>query len=552
MVRRTLACISIVASLTCAAPCGAQAADAAPEASDAGPKTEALPVTIKLASTPIQAEAVRAAIEAELRVAVRIEDTAPAEGLSVSVKWRRATVSYRSQQGETTTRSLDLPANAEQAVEVIALLAGNLARDEASELLARLAPPPNAEPEPSTTESPAATAETPSAETPPAETPPAEAPKPPAPTAKPATKKPTNAKPVKDDLIRGPPGELNLSLWYPMTYLKHTERRALRVEFGLAYSRVGAIEGVGFTGGFLHVEQRTRGAIGAFGWTRTDGDVIGLQWGGLVTEGHGKLRGADVANILALRWGNIEGAQMGVLFAQATNVTGAQISAGVATADDVLGAQVGIISSARDVQGGQLNLVGVTRDIEGAQLGLVNVARDIDGGQIGLVNVARSTDFQLGLVNVAERVDGAALGLASIAGNGYVEPTVYALLGDRDSFNAGVKFVAGWTYSLLAAGMTTAENSEPRVEAGGGLHYELPSFRNGPVVDRVALELGGHLGHTGFSSNQAQEDFLHYRGGVALRTFRLLWVFVGYDVSHDVAPFGESVGQATYCGLSLF
>jgi hypothetical protein len=103
---------------------------------------DSLPVTIKLASTPIQAEALRVAIEAELNVAVRVEDALTEEGLSVNVTWRRATVSFRSKDGQATTRSMNLPANTEQAVEVIALLAGNLARDEASELLARLAPPP--------------------------------------------------------------------------------------------------------------------------------------------------------------------------------------------------------------------------------------------------------------------------------------------------------------------------------------------------------------------------------------------------------------------------
>src|SRR6188768_2558667 len=145
------------------------AADDGPAPAPAAPApAQALPVTIKLASTPLQAEAIRAAIESELRVPVRLDDVAPDEGLTVSVKWRRATVIYRSRQGETTTRSLDLPANAEQSVEVIALLAGNLARDEASELLARLAPPPSA-----AAETPAVTGE--SAPPAPESTPPVEA-----------------------------------------------------------------------------------------------------------------------------------------------------------------------------------------------------------------------------------------------------------------------------------------------------------------------------------------------------------------------------------------
>jgi hypothetical protein len=548
MVRSVLGCIAIAAAVAWSAPCAAQEAPA-PEAGVA-PEADALPVTIKLASTPIQAEAVRRAIESELRVPVRVEDVPSDESLAVTVKWRRATVSYRSKQGEATTRSLDLPANSEQAVEVIALLAGNLARDEASELLARLAPPPTPEPDPAPAEAETATATPPPAES----AAPAEAEKTPEPAPAPEQKKSEPKKPAKGGLIRGNPTSLNLTLWYPLTLLDRTERRALQGELGLAYSRVGAIEGAGFTGGYLRVEQDVRGAAGSFGWTRVDGDIIGLQWAGLFTEGHGKLRGAEVANFGSLRWGNVEGAQAGGLFSLAKNVTGGQLSAGAAFADDVLGGQIAPIAVARDVRGGQINLVGVTRDLEGGQIGLVNVARDIDGGQIGLVNVARQVDLQLGLVNVAERVDGAAFGLASIAGNGHVQPTAYTLLGDRGSFNAGVKFVAGWAYSLLAAGLTNDENGETRTraEGGGGVRWELSAFRNAPIVDRVALEVGGHVSHTWFPPETGEQDFLHYRGTVSLRTFKFLWLSVGYDVSHDLVPFGESFGRATYLGLGVF
>jgi hypothetical protein len=168
MLGRYLAIVSCVACLLWTGLSSAQdgAAPSTP-ATSATPATDALSVTTKLVSTPLEAEAIRAAIASELRVAVRLEETLVDEGLSVTVKWRRATVSYRSKHGETTTRSLDLPANSEQAVEVIALLAGNLARDEASELLARLAPPPP----PPTTDTPSSSdAPPPSADQPSAET----------------------------------------------------------------------------------------------------------------------------------------------------------------------------------------------------------------------------------------------------------------------------------------------------------------------------------------------------------------------------------------------
>jgi hypothetical protein len=492
---------------------------------------DSLPVTIKLASTPIQAEALRVAIEAELNVAVRVEDALTEEGLSVNVTWRRATVSFRSKDGQATTRSMNLPANTEQAVEVIALLAGNLARDEASELLARLAPPP---PPPSSEAAEPAPAEE-AAPAPPVETPPA----PPKPEEK---KEPAKSEPPRkkneelDGLI---PSKANLSLFHPVTLLDNTERRALHLEGGLAYSRVGAIEGVGFTLGYLRVEKDVRGAIGSLGWTRVDGDVVGLQWSALFSEGHGKVRGAEVDGLVALRWGNVEGAQASGIFGYAKNVYGFQGSGFGVLADDVMGAQA--------------SLVTVARDVTGAQVSLVGFARDIEGGQVGLVNVAKSTDVQLGLVNVAERVDGAALGLISIAGNGYVEPTAYAVFGSRPSFNAGVKSVAGLAYSLLAVGATGLDGNERALaEAGGGLHYEPPFLRDGPAVDRAAIEIGAHFAYLPAEQGGSEQNLIHYRVGFGVRFARLLWLFGGYDVSHDTEPFGDDVGQGPWAGLAIF
>jgi hypothetical protein len=494
------------------------------------PARESLPVTIKLTSTSIQAEAVRTAIEAELNVAVRLEDTLTEEGLTVNVAWRRATVSYRSKEGEATTRSMNLPANSEQAVEVIALLAGNLARDEASELLARLAPPPSAaetsEPAPEEDAAPA-----PPAEASPAPPKPEEK-KEPAKKAEPPSKK----KEELDGLI---PSTANLSLFHPVTLLDNTERLALHLEAGLAYSRVGAIEGVGFTLGHLRVENDVRGAIGSIGWTRVDGDIVGLQWSALFSEGHGKIRGAEAGSFVALRWGNVEGAQASGIFAYAKNVYGFQ------------GAGFGVLAG--DVTGAQASMVTVARDVTGGQVSLLGVARDIEGGQVGLVNVAKSTDVQLGLVNVAERVDVAALGLISIAGNGYVEPTAYAVFGSRPSFNAGVKSVAGLAYSLLAVGATGLDGNERALaEAGGGLHYEPPFLRDGPPVDRAAIEIGAHVAFLPAEQGVSEQSLIHYRVGFGVRFARLLWLFAGYDVSHDTEPYGDDVGQGPWAGLAIF
>jgi hypothetical protein len=127
---------------------------------------------------------------------------------------------------------------------------------------------------------------------------------------------------------------------------------------------------------------------------------------------------------------------------------------------------------------------------------------------------------------------------------------MYALLGKRGTLNAGVKFVAGFTYSLLAGGLEfSGGESDPLVEAGGGFHYEPFAFRNAPVVDRVALELGAHIGHVFRPSGE--DDRIHYRGGAGMHMFDWFWVYVGYDVSHGISPFGDSLANGTWVGLSI-
>ena len=517
------------------------------------PTSDSLPVTTKLVSTPLEAEAIRAAIAAELRVAVRLEETLVDEGLSVTVRWRRATVSYRSKQGETTTRSLDLPANSEQAVEVIALLAGNLARDEASELLARLAPPP---PPPSSDAPPESDAPPASEDKPPTEAkPPPAAEKEPAKAEKTDATKKAAAKKPADKLIRSEKYVANATFFHPIAIRPDSDKRVLNLEIGFAYSRVGAVEGVGFTLGYLRVDQHVHGVVGSVGWTRVDGLVEGAQGSFLFSEGHGTLKGAELGLLGTFRFGDVKGAHGSALFALARNVEGVQGTAGVSIADDVMGGQGGLVSVGRDVIGAQGGLVTWARDMTGGQLGLLNMARDIDvGGQMGLVNVAKSTDVQLGLVNVAERVDGAAIGFVNIAGNGYIEPTVYEIFGSRPSYNAGVKFVAGYAYSVVAVGTTGfGSDARPLAEAGLGFHYEPPLLRDAPVVDRTAIEVGGHAEYRPPNGQgTTEENFLHYRLGLGVRFVRTIWLFGGYDVSHSMQPFGDDVGQGPWAGIAVF
>jgi hypothetical protein len=67
--------------------------------------------------------------------------------LEIVIRGRSANVRYTG-EGEDVVREIALPDDADQAVETIALMAGNLARDQVSELEGRWAKPPAAQPEP--------------------------------------------------------------------------------------------------------------------------------------------------------------------------------------------------------------------------------------------------------------------------------------------------------------------------------------------------------------------------------------------------------------------
>jgi hypothetical protein len=537
------------------------------------PVAESLPVALELVSTPLTAKEVESALASELRVPVKVTTRPSPKGLAIAVKWRRATVSFVNDGGEKTTRSINLPADRAQSLEIIALLAGNLARDEAGELLERLTPaePPPAPPAPPPAETaepapePAEKAVAPTKEKeelpkpPPSKKqglpPPPKLPPPPAPLPPPDLAK----------LIRDENASFNLSLWYPTTLLSETDRRVIHGELGLAYSRIGALEGAALTLGYLRVEQQHVGFSSTLGWNRVDGKVLGVQMAAIGTEGHGNLRGYETSSLLALRWGKVEGAQTATLFARAEDVIGLQASAVAARARDVqgvqassvavsrdfMGIQAGVVAASNDIQGVQAGVVSMARDVKGFQASVVGAARDVDGVQAGVVNVAKSAEMQIGVVNVAERIDVASLGVVSIAGNGRVQPFVMAGYLPDASVNVGVRFVAGYGFTQFAFGQELDE-TRFRIEGGGGFHYEVE--RDDIGVEAVAAELSGHYSNTYQGDHTFEGDQVgrvHYRLGAHVMVVKPAWIMGGIELSHRVPVEGDAAFGG-WIGASLF
>src|SRR6478736_6605597 len=110
-----------------------------PTAADAATETEAktsVHLKLSLGDSALSAEAIDEALEAELGLPV--ETTDGASDLELVLQARHVTARTLAARGRIVERSLDLPENPEEQLQVIALLSENLLRDEAGALLAEL------------------------------------------------------------------------------------------------------------------------------------------------------------------------------------------------------------------------------------------------------------------------------------------------------------------------------------------------------------------------------------------------------------------------------
>jgi hypothetical protein len=478
-----------------------------------------LPAVISAGGSGLDAERIRSGIERELGVALVPAPDAE-QRLEVALTGRRANVTYYAPGREPVTRSVDLPRDDERALETIAFLAGNLARDEAAELLAQLAPAPAAEqdsapPPPPPAAAPSATAE----------------PQPPPPAPARATPEPT-PRLIESDHFVG-----NVSLYWPLTGLPRTEERRLNLELGVLYSRVGAIHGAGGTFGYFRSDGLVEGFSVGFFWNRS-GPVRGLQLSALVNEGYGELRGASFASFADVRDGDARGAQGSFVFASSHLAFGIQGAGIAAVAREVAGVQgAGIVAVAGPVRGGQFGLVSVARRLQGLELGLVNVAGSVSGFQLGLVNVATGD------------VKGGALGLVSIAKNGRLQPSVW-YSGPGANLMAGVKSVVGYTYSELAIGDDPGRD-RPSHQETLGLHLD--------AGHRLYAEVGGGYGETHQSSGPFTDSSRHlvrsevrYEARLGFEPIRGVTAFAGGGVTQRVKGQGAEVRGTYFFGLSFF
>lgn len=342
---------------------------------------------------------------------------------------RTATLTFRGGDGHPLERTIALPATMSGALEAISLLAGNLARDEASELVPHaLAPPKSSDAKPTPREPP------------------------PAPTAPAPAPSPSAARPWSP---------IGFALFDPLALPRDARERTIALELGLAYGRIGRLGGVALELGYGRVDGDVDGVQLAGIYQRADGDTSGARLAGVGNEAGGRLRGFEAAGVLNWRTGDVYGAQTSAAINRAIDVSGVQGAAAVNVARDLSGVQA---SAGVNVASG---------DVFGAQLGLVNVGGHVRGTQIGLVNVA-------------ERVDGLPVGLVNVVAQGRTQALAWVSQGAM--VNAAVKYLNGPAYSMIV-GAYRRDGTVDESFAGFALGARVGSGR--PYVEADVLYIYG-------------------------------------------------------------
>jgi hypothetical protein len=407
----------------------------------------------------------------------------------------RAAISIRLRQGTLTVktvhvadervleRSITARGDSASMTNEAVLLAGNLARDEARELLDALGTkPPREEPVP---------------------TAPPPLPPPPPPTQE-----------EKDTPFEE--GSLKLAtvaFIFPIASNEHEPNTRSLLDFSLIYGRVGRVEAYQMGFGVAHAAR---------------GGLRGTQLAGGVAISEGPTYGAQIAIGANLASGTgsdagLKGAQLATGFNYARRgVTGAQISAGVnMTRGPVTGVTIAAIMNlnTEEIHGTQgAAWINIADKVKGSQLSVVNVSNDVTGAQLGVVNIGRKVKgLQLGAVNIAEEVDGAAIGLASISKDSF-HPIAW---GSNLAYtNAGVKFATKYVYTVTAIGVGTNETSfdgGPLITTAIGGHIPLPA----------AFDVEAECAYSTVDNNNKTNQSLHPRALIGYSFAKHFRLFAG-------------------------
>jgi hypothetical protein len=368
-----------------------------PPAQHAGPE---LGVEINVDAAELDASELRAAIALDLAVGVTdATGFAPALGrLEIAVANGAARISYRPAAGTLVERTIALPVDAAERIELLSYIATNLVRDQAGEVLAGLrpaqvvipppAPPPTPGPRPRTYEMAATIGFVPPL----------------------AVDRIVGSHVIVGAGLHALVGSTDGSRFVSISGLVDSQREfasgiqiggiaaiAGRLDTGIQIGGIGAVSRGSATGlqigGLTALAQRVDTGLQIGGLAAVSrGPTNGLQIGGLTAASSGDLEGMQIAGLVSVSRADATGLQIGGLGAVASGrMRGMQIAGGASVADSVRGVQIS----------GGANIGG---DVEGMQIGVINVAKRMRGVQIGVVNVTGDGDdaYPIGLINYAK------------------------------------------------------------------------------------------------------------------------------------------------------
>lgn len=321
------------------------------------PPAAGVVLVIENAPWDVDTEAVREAIGREIGKAVTLADAKTAGRAALVLRGEaegRVTLTYHAEDGRQTGRTIELPKDSRRVVETIALLAGNLVRDEAAELAATFGKRP--------------------AEAPASASAPAPAPAP-APAAAPASASASAPAPAENPAPCAAPG----------------------ASFVLAGADFLPWVGTSTSTGTNVVRRYSANFIAG-----TTAGLAGIEVGigvNLKSSFMCGVQGAAGGNIVA---GPARGAQLTAGVNYSASLYGAQLGSLNIAAGPAAGAQVGVLDIAGPVTGAQLGALTIAAgDVTGAQLGVMNVATGkVKGVQLGLVNYADTSSLSIGLLNI--------------------------------------------------------------------------------------------------------------------------------------------------------
>jgi hypothetical protein len=302
----------------------------------------------------------------------RVDDTCMAPCLRVAIAHTDATVTYTDETGAVLSRTIALGDDPAQWPTLVTLLAGNLVRDEAADVLGMLPPPPP----------------------------------PPLSSAPPPSFAPPRFRdePARPSLAIGLVPGLSSDL--------------LDVDRSHAVS-IGAVAGV---------SHDVRGVAISGAIDIASGRVEGSQIAGALAIAH-DLDGVQVAGALA-----IAGRSTGIQVAGALDVAhdaGVQIAGALDIAHDA-GVQVaGALNIADHVRGMQIAPINVAHRVDGVQVGVINIGGGPDDESFGIINIVPG-----GRTDLEATVDADSTGALLFRHGGRHWHNVYGIAGQRAAATA--------------------------------------------------------------------------------------------------------------------